>query len=154
MIVHDIPVPEPAEGQIRVKIVAASLCHSDLMMSQRPDLGRPVTIGHEAVGIISKLHPSVEGKGFKTGDRVGMMYVVDVCFECEGCRLHGTFCVKPRTGGAKIQGLQTDGFFAEYAIVDWRNVIHLPDHLPIERMSPLFCAGLTGKQYPLGWPYV
>lgn len=41
-------------------------------------------------------------------------------------------------------GLMTDGFFAEYALVDWENLIVLPESLPIERMSPLFCAGITG----------
>ncbi|KAM3417372.1 hypothetical protein BST61_g5622 [Cercospora zeina] len=99
VLLRQIPVPEPEVGQFQVRIVAASLCHSDLMMDQRPDsLKRPLTIGHEGVG---------------------------------------------KNGGPKIQGLQADGVFAEFAVTDWQNVIHLPESLPIEKMSPLFCAGIT-----------
>ena len=43
-------------------------------------------------------------------------------------------------------GLMTDGFFAEYAVSDWENAIILPDNLPMEKMSPVFCAGITGEQ--------
>lgn len=144
VLINRIPIPEPGEGQYQVKVAAASLCHSDLMMSVRPDsITRPLTIGHEGVGIISKIHPSAEGKGFKIGDRIGMFYVIDCCFDCDGCIAHGTFCTKPRNGGAKIQGLGADGFFAEYAVIDWQNALRLDDALPIERMSPLFCAGIT-----------
>lgn len=140
-------MPEPGEDQFLVKITAASLCHSDLMMSLRPDnYGRPITIGHEGVGVIAEIHSTAEGKGFNIGDRIGMQYIIDVCYTCEGCQIHNTFCIRPKRGGAKIQGLQCDGFFAEYAVVDWRNAIHLPKSLPIERMSPLFCAGITGRQ--------
>jgi alcohol dehydrogenase, propanol-preferring len=50
-----------------------------------------------------------------------------------------------RLGTAKIQGFQTDGFFAEYAAVDYRNAIILPGNLPIETSAPYFCAGITGE---------
>lgn len=148
VIVTSIPIPEPAQDQLQVKIVAASLCHSDLMMSQRPDNLGPLTIGHEAVGVVSKIHSSAEGRGFSIGDRVGMLAIIDTCFTCEGCQVHGSFCVKSTKGGPKIQGLQADGCFAEYAVADWASTIHLPNNLPIERMSPLFCAGITGESAP------
>lgn len=99
-------------------------------------------MGHEAVGFISAIHPSVKDKGFKVGDRVGLFWIVDCCFNCEGCDLNGTLCV---TGKGKVQGLQADGYFAEYAVIDARNALHLPESLPMEKMSPLFCAGITGK---------
>lgn len=145
VFITSIAVPEPAQNQLLVRIVAASLCHSDLMTSQRPDNLGPLTIGHEAVGIVSKMHPSAEGKGFRVGDRVGMLGIIDSCFHCEGCRVHPTFCGDRSKGGAKIQGLQADGYCAEYAVADWASSIHLPKNLPMERMSPLFCAGITGK---------
>ena len=146
VVINEIAVPEPEDGQVLVKVAAASLCHSDLMHELRPDdFGRPMTMGHEGVGVVHKIHPSAEGKGFKVGDRIGMLYINDCCFECEACQAHGTQCEQPKRGGAKIMGLTTDGFFAEYAITDWENVILLPDSLPIERMSPLFCAGITGS---------
>lgn len=56
-----------------VRIKAASLCHSDLMQNLRPDDGKTYTLGHEGVGVIEKIHPSVEGKGFRVGDPVGFL---------------------------------------------------------------------------------
>lgn len=121
-------------------MVAASLCHSDLMQLLRPDLP-PVTMGHEGVGIIDKIHPSAEGKGFKVGDRVGCNYCVDACYTCEGCLTHNIFC---ETGKAKLQGVSTDGWFAPYAVADWQNVAAIPEHMDLKRCSPIFCAGITG----------
>lgn len=116
------------------------------MMDLRPDdFGRPMTMGHEGVGVIEKMHPSTEGKGFKIGDKIGMLYIDDCCFECEGCQAHGTQCTSPNSGGPKVKGLMCDGFFAEYALTDWENAIILPDDLPMEKMSPVFCAGITGE---------
>lgn len=118
------------------------------MQSFRPDTYGPMTIGHEACGVISKIHPSAEGKGFKIGDKVGFMGNADNCFECAGCQLHGTFCVNPKNGFAKISGMQGEGFFADYAIIDWRNCIRVPEGLPMDRASPVFCAGITGQFLP------
>lgn len=122
------------------------------MRSMRPDsIKVPITIGHEGVGIISSIHPSVrknhDASHLSVGDRIGMFYIDDACFECEGCAIHGTFCNNPSNGGAKIQGLQKDGFFAEYAVIDWRNAVKLTTEydLPMLRMSPFFCAGVTGE---------
>ncbi|KAK3709392.1 hypothetical protein LTR37_010953 [Vermiconidia calcicola] len=144
VVINDVPIPEPGEGQFLVKVTAASLCHSDLMTDLRPDdFGRPMTMGHEGVGIIEKMHPSCADKGFKVGDKIGMLYIIDCCFECEACDAHGTQCTNPNPGGAKVMGLMTDGFFAEYAVSDWENAIILPDNLPMEKMSPVFCAGIT-----------
>jgi len=80
VVLNDIPIPEPGPNQVLMKVVAASLCHSDLMQNLRPD-GPPVTLGHEGVGIVEKLHPSAEGKGFKKGDRVGALYFNGCCYE-------------------------------------------------------------------------
>ena len=117
VVVNNVPIPEPGEGQVLIKVAAASLCHSDLMHEFRPaDLA--LTMGHEGVGIVEKIHPSAEGKEFKVGDKVGCLYINDCCFECESCQAHGTQCERPKRGGAKIMGLTGDGFFAEYALVD------------------------------------
>lgn len=143
-MINEVPIPEPGEGQFLVKITAASLCHSDLMSGIIADIGRPMTMGHEGVGVIAEIPPSVEDKGFSVGDKIGMLYIDGCCFECDGCQAHGTRCENPNPGGAKVKGLFTDGFFAEYAVCDWENAIHLPEALPIERASPVFCAGITG----------
>jgi D-arabinose 1-dehydrogenase-like Zn-dependent alcohol dehydrogenase len=142
VLINEIPIPEAGEGQFLVKIKSASLCHSDLMMDLRPDKDEPVTLGHEGVGYIESIHPSAEGKGFKVGDGIGFLYIVGCCYECEGCMIHNLHCT---SGKQLLQGFMTDGFFAEYAVVDWQNAIILPENLAIERCAPLFCAGITGN---------
>jgi D-arabinose 1-dehydrogenase-like Zn-dependent alcohol dehydrogenase len=139
VVINDVPIPTPTEGQVLIKIVSASLCHSDLM-DLHPE-GSVVTIGHEGVGIIEKVHPSVEGKGFKVGDRVGCGYFIGCCFECEGCLTHNMLC---QTGKQQLQGGTADGFFAEYAVEDWQNLVILPDHMDLTKCAPIFCAGITG----------
>jgi propanol-preferring alcohol dehydrogenase len=102
----------------------------------------PVTLGHEGVGYIEKIHPSAEGKGFKKGDAIGFLYIIGCCFECDGCKVHNLHCL---SGKQLLQGFSTDGFFAEYAVVDYQNAIVLPQNLDITRCAPLFCAGITGN---------
>jgi len=92
--------------------------------------------------VIEKLHPSAEGKGFQVGDRVGFLYIVDGCYECDGCLTHNMLCV---TGKAKVQGLNAHGFFADYAVQDWQNLAKLPKEVALEKCSPIFCAGITGE---------
>ncbi|KAI1265192.1 hypothetical protein F5Y18DRAFT_387726 [Xylariaceae sp. FL1019] len=136
--INDVPIPEPAAGQFLVKIVSASLCHSDLLTGMRPD--ETLTMGHEGAGVIEKIHASAEGKGFKVGDVIGFNYFLGCCFECDGCMVHNVWC---ENGTPLTQGLQTDGFFAEYTIVDYHNAIVLPKELDVKKASPLFCAGIT-----------
>ncbi|RDW77737.1 hypothetical protein BP6252_05790 [Coleophoma cylindrospora] len=140
MVVNDLPIPEPAENQFLVKMLSASLCHSDMMAIASPDRTEPVTIGHEGVGTITKLHPSAEGKGFKEGDVVGFLYIVGCCFECTGCLVHNLHC---ETGKQLLQGFSTDGFFAEYAVVDYHNAIILPENFDVKTAAVVFCAGIT-----------
>ncbi|CAK7223748.1 hypothetical protein SBRCBS47491_005312 [Sporothrix bragantina] len=141
VVVNEVPVPTPGPNQFLVKIKSASLCHSDLMNMERAACDYPVTIGHEGCGHIVAFHPSAEGKGFKLGDAVGFGYFVDCCFECEGCMVHNSHC---ELGTAKIQGFNFDGYFAEYAIVDYHNGIVLDEKAwDLRTASAIFCAGIT-----------
>ncbi|KAI9877857.1 MAG: hypothetical protein M1830_002631 [Pleopsidium flavum] len=139
--VNDVPIPEISrDNQILVKIASASLCHSDLMLldGSFPGPGRPVTLGHEAVGYVEKCGSRV--KGFKAGDRIGFLYITGCCFECEGCQVHNLNC---ETGNAQLHGFGEDGFFAEYALVDYQNAIILPQNMDMKTSAPVFCAGIT-----------
>lgn len=135
---NNVPVPEPAEGQFLVKMHSASLCHSDLIPEGRPDT--PVTMGHEGIGFIEKIHPSAEGKGFAVGDAVGFLPFLDACFTCDACSVHNLRCEQ---GTTKLQGWTSDGYFAEYVAVSWQNCAKIPPELDMERAAPLFCAGVT-----------
>ncbi|KAF2404503.1 alcohol dehydrogenase [Trichodelitschia bisporula] len=138
-VVNDVPIPEPGPNQVLIKVKSASLCHSDLMPDFRPE-GPPRTMGHEGVGVITKLHPSVEGRDFKVGDHVGAGYFVDACFKCDGCLTHNMLC---QTKTPRLQGFIADGFFAEYAIVEYENLAVLPKEVDLSRYAPVFCAGIT-----------
>ncbi|KIW86634.1 uncharacterized protein Z519_12759 [Cladophialophora bantiana CBS 173.52] len=137
--IDEIPIPSINDNEILVKIASASLCHSDLMLFDGSiPATEPVVMGHEGVGYVERLGSNV--KGFKPGNRIGFLYIKGVCFECEGCMVHNLNCT---LGTAKLQGFQSDGFFAEYAAVDYRNAIILPENLPMETSAPYFCAGIT-----------
>lgn len=140
VVINDIPVPEPSKNQFLVKIHSASLCHSDLNLELRPE--GTITIGHEGVGYIEKIHPSAEGKGFKVGDAIGFNYFNGCCFECDGCQVHNLYC---ETSQPKLLGFFENGFFQEYVGVDYQNCIILPKELDMKRSAPLFCAGITGS---------
>lgn len=137
-MINDIPIPTPAPHQFLVKIASASLCHSDLMMSLRPDYA--VTMGHEGVGHIVTLGAETSSSGFAVGDAIGFNYFTGCCFRCDGCQVHNLRC---ETGEQRLQGFVADGFFAEYAVVDAVGAVRLPDALEVKRASPLFCAGIT-----------
>ncbi|KAI0455629.1 hypothetical protein F5B21DRAFT_503188 [Xylaria acuta] len=140
VVIKDVPIPELWKDQLLVKIKSASLCHSDLMSLAR-DHGETVTMGHEGAGIIEKIHPSAEGKGFKVSDPIGFNYFINVCYECDGCQIHNSRC--ENTDLPTCQGFHTDGFFQEYVLVDYHTAVVLPPELDVRRASPLFCAGIT-----------
>ncbi|KIW06044.1 uncharacterized protein PV09_03220 [Verruconis gallopava] len=141
--INEVPIPTPGPGKLLVQIKSASLCHSDVMMFEPNDQGlilgkNPVTMGHEAAGIVVGLGEGVTD--FKEGDKVGFLPAIDCCFECEPCRkTHNAWCRK----GCMMQGFGEDGYFAEYAVVEARGSMILPDSIDISTAGPLFCAGVT-----------
>ncbi|KAK3116450.1 hypothetical protein LTR53_003176 [Teratosphaeriaceae sp. CCFEE 6253] len=137
VVIRQVSIPEPGPNQFLVKIASASLCHSDILSIEA---NNTATLGHEGAGHIEAMHPSVADKGFRIGDGIGFLYIIGCCFECEGCQIHNLHCV---TGKQLLQGFTTDGFFAEYAVVDQPNCIKLPDSMDITTASPIFCAGIT-----------
>ncbi|KAK4986288.1 hypothetical protein LTR66_004447 [Elasticomyces elasticus] len=140
--VNEVPIPDITDDEILVKIASASLCHSDLMLfnGSLPSGDRPITMGHEGVGYVERCGANV--KGYKKGDRLGFLYIKGCCYECKGCLVHNLNCER---GTASIQGFGCDGFFAEYAAVDYHNAIILPENLDMKTSAPYFCAGITGR---------
>jgi propanol-preferring alcohol dehydrogenase len=63
-----------------------------------------------------------------------------MCADGRSCQHHNLHC---ETGKQLLQGFTTDGFFAEYAVVDYPNCIHLPDSIDVTTAAPIFCAGVT-----------
>lgn len=84
MHLNEIPVPEPQPHEVLVQTVCTSMCHSDCMVYDTEYSQVPVTMGHEATGLVVKCGSGVTG--FKEGDRVGFLCCTDACFECDGCK--------------------------------------------------------------------
>lgn len=84
---NEVDIPEPSESEILVKVVGASLCHSDCLafgpdFAMNKTLKVPTTIGHEATGIITQVGKQV--KQFEEGDAVGFL-AFSGCFDCDAC---------------------------------------------------------------------
>jgi D-arabinose 1-dehydrogenase-like Zn-dependent alcohol dehydrogenase len=105
----EIPIPEPGTHQIRIKVEACGVCHSDSVTKEGifPSIEYPRVPGHEVIGIIDKLGDSVSN--FKEGQRVGVGWHGGYCFHCEPCR-RGDF-INCQNG--KITGVTHDGGYAE-----------------------------------------
>ena len=132
-------IPEPSAGQVRVKVKACGICHSDVLVKDGiwPGLQYPRVPGHEIAGRIDALGDNVTT--WQKGQRVGVGWHGGHCFVCEQCR-RGDFamCVN-----RKVTGFDFDGGYAEYLIAPAAVVAAIPDDLPAEEAGPFMCAGVT-----------
>jgi alcohol dehydrogenase len=132
-------IPEPGDREVRIKIEACGMCHSDLFVRSGayPGLKLPRIPGHEIAGRIDKVGAKITA--WKVGDRVGVGWHGGHCFECNACR-KGVFinCAK-----AKVTGISHDGGYAEYAVVPTESVARIPEGLDPIETGPLLCAGVT-----------
>jgi D-arabinose 1-dehydrogenase-like Zn-dependent alcohol dehydrogenase len=133
------PTPQPGHGQVRIKVEACGICHSDALVKEGhwPGIQYPRVPGHEIAGRIDAIGADVTL--WKPGQRVGVGWHGGHCFECDPCR-RGDFvnCQK-----AKITAISFDGGYAEYVIVPAEAVAAMPDDLPSDQAGPLLCAGIT-----------
>ncbi len=138
-VLVEIPVPEPAEGQIRVKVEACGICHSDAFVKYGafPGIEFPRVPGHEVAGVVDVLGAGVSA--FKEGDRVGVGWHGGHCFQCAPCR-RGNFI---NCTSAKICGISYDGGYQEYMVAPWEAAARIPDELSFVDAGPLLCAGVT-----------
>lgn len=138
--IEEMPVKEPGENQILVKVVSCGVCHTDLHAAQgdwpvKPKL--PLIPGHEAIGYVAALGRGV--KDIKEGDIVGVPWLFSACGCCEHC-ITGweTLCETQQNGGYSV-----DGGYAEYVVADARYVAHFPKNINFLEIAPIICAGVT-----------
>jgi|SRR5438309_4752088 len=133
------PVVAPGEGQVRIRVEACGVCHSDAgtVEGQLPGVVYPRVPGHEAIGRIEEV-----GRGVPTwqvGQRVGVGFFGGEDGTCETCRRGDTaYCQNPI-----ITGVTSDGGYAEVMIAEARALALIPDELKSEDAAPLVCAGIT-----------
>jgi D-arabinose 1-dehydrogenase-like Zn-dependent alcohol dehydrogenase len=132
-------IPEPTRGQVRIKVEACGICHSDALVKDGhwPGLQYPRIPGHEIAGRIDALGEGV--MQWKGGQRVGVGWHGGHCFICDPCR-RGDFVL---CKNEKITALSHDGGYAEYMISPAEAVAAMPDDLPADEAAPLLCAGIT-----------
>lgn len=132
-------IPEPREGEVRIKVEACGVCHSDMLVKDGlwPGLQYPRIPGHEIAGRIDALGSRVSG--WQAGQRVGVGWHGGHCFHCEPCR-RGNFIL---CKFEKITGISHDGGYAEYMISPAEAVAAMPDDLVAADAAPLLCAGIT-----------
>jgi D-arabinose 1-dehydrogenase-like Zn-dependent alcohol dehydrogenase len=133
------PIPEPGRGQVRIKVEACGICHSDLLVKEGvwPGIQYPRVPGHEIAGRIDAIGPDVTL--WKPGQRVGVGWHGGHCFQCDPCR-RGDFV---HCQFEKITAIDFDGGYQEYTIAHAEAVAAIPDDLPADEAAPLLCAGIT-----------
>jgi D-arabinose 1-dehydrogenase-like Zn-dependent alcohol dehydrogenase len=132
-------IPEPDAGQVRVKVEACGICHSDALVKEGlwPGLQFPRVPGHEIAGQIDAIGDSVSA--WTMGQRVGVGWHGGHCFVCTQCR-RGDFAM---CANRKVTGIDFDGGYAEYMIAPVTALAAIPDELPADEAGPFMCAGVT-----------
>jgi propanol-preferring alcohol dehydrogenase len=140
LTIDEVPPPELAPGQIRVRVEASGLCHTDIHAAHGdwPIKPTPPFIpGHEGVGIVTELGPGASEVA--VGDRVAMPWLAYACGVCDYC-VSGreTLCLQQKNMGYSI-----DGGFGQYATAFGRYVVRVPEGIDPLDAAPLTCAGVT-----------
>jgi alcohol dehydrogenase, propanol-preferring len=132
-------IPEPGAGQVRIRVEACGICHTDAatVMGVYPGLTLPRVPGHEVVGRIEALGAGVSR--WKIGQRVGVGLIGGEDGVCEPCRRGDIVnCQNP-----VVLGVTVDGGYAEVMIAEARGIASIPDKLSSVDAAPLLCAGVT-----------
>ena len=131
--------PEPASGQVRIRVQACGVCHSDSLtkLGLWPGVQFPRIPGHEIAGVVDAVGPDVPL--FKAGQRVGLGWHGGHCNYCPPCR-RGDFIL---CENQPISGISYDGGYADYVVAPANALAFIPDELTDVDAAPLLCAGIT-----------
>lgn len=152
MRVVELDLPEPGPGQVRVRVAATGVCHSDLSLAQgRLRHRMPVVLGHETAGTVVSVGDGVTSTS--PGDRVVLCWAPPdgTCWFCQQgepwlCEHSSDAAAAPYAtvdGEPVYPGLSTGGF-AEETVVSERAVVRVPDEVPLEQAALVGCAVMTG----------
>jgi len=132
-------IPDPLAGQVRIKVQACGVCHSDVLTKEGawPGIQYPRVPGHEVAGIVDEAGPGVTA--WKKGQRVGVGWHGGHDGTCRECR-RGDF---RNCQNGKIAGISYDGGYQQYMIAPVEALVPIPDSLSDVEAAPLLCAGIT-----------
>ncbi len=133
-------LPQPGPHEVRVRVQACGVCHSDSLTVQghMPGLKYPRIPGHEVIGVLESSGPDVQG--WQSGTRVGVGWFSGACGYCTQCR-HGDEFACENIQGAT--GVSRDGGYATHMLVHVSALARVPDELDAVASAPLLCAGIT-----------
>ncbi len=153
LVIEDVEIDSPKQGEVKVRISAVAICHSDIHVLQGDWGGQtPVIAGHEASGIIEEVGEGVSG--VKKGDHV-VVSLLRSCGKCLYCTTGSPYIceadyavesegrIHSQKGDPIQVGLRTAAF-AEYTIVDQSQVVVVPKEMPLDKASLLACGVITG----------
>lgn len=136
----NVHMPEPARGQLRLRILVCGVCHTDLHLVEgeiaTPRL--PIVPGHQIVGQVEALGEGATHRAI--GDRVGVPWLYSTCGRCEYCALG----LENLCNAARFTGQHVDGGFAEYVVVPASFTYPIPEGFADDQAAPLLCAGVIG----------
>jgi D-arabinose 1-dehydrogenase-like Zn-dependent alcohol dehydrogenase len=132
-------IPEPGPGEVRVRVEACGVCHSDSYPKEGhfPGITYPVVPGHEVAGVVDAIGEGVHG--WREGDRVGVGWFGGNCGYCEPCRRGYLIDCQNKS----IPGVTADGGYADYLTCRASALARVPDELTPAEAAPLMCAGVT-----------
>jgi NDMA-dependent alcohol dehydrogenase len=153
LVVEEITLDPPKQGEVKVKLAATAICHSDIhIINGDLPSNLPFVAGHESAGYVEEVGKGVTG--FKPGDPV-VISLLASCGKCKYCltgRSHMCNAVWPldtearmhNKKGQDIMEVLRTGSFAEYTIVDQSQLVKIPEDMPMDRASLLACGVITG----------
>jgi D-arabinose 1-dehydrogenase-like Zn-dependent alcohol dehydrogenase len=133
-------IPSPGVGEVRVKVEACGVCHSDSVTKDGifPNIQYPRVPGHEVIGTVHALGSGVQG--WKEGERVGVGWHGGNCGVCDSCRRGEAFACEKLT---LVTGVTSDGGYGEYLIARAEALARVPQGMSAADIAPLMCAGVT-----------
>jgi len=132
-------VPDPKAGEVRVRVEACGVCHSDsgTIAGLFPFVSYPRVPGHEIVGRVDSVGENVPQ--WRPGQRVGIGWYGGHCRRCEPCRRGDLVACQ----NLLIPGVIYDGGYADYVVAPAEAIVAVPDSLKSVEAAPLLCAGIT-----------
>jgi D-arabinose 1-dehydrogenase-like Zn-dependent alcohol dehydrogenase len=132
-------IPTPGAGQVRIKVQACGVCHSDVLTVDGlwPGIQYPRVPGHEVAGVVDAVGDGVSA--WKKGQRVGVGWHGGHDNTCRECR-RGDF---RNCQNGKVTGISYDGGYQQYMVAPVEALVSIPESLKDVDAAPLLCAGIT-----------